>query len=179
MEKEIWRDVKDYDGLYLVSNLGRVKSLNYRRTGREEILKPSMNTCGYLFVDLSKYGKQKAFLVHRLVAEAFIPNPENLQQINHKDEDKTNNCVWNLECCDYQYNNNYGTHNKRSAEARTNGKCSKRVLQINKDTGEVIREWISLSEVYRQLGYLQENISKCCLGKPHFNTAYGFKWKYA
>ena len=197
MEKEIWRDVKDYEGLYQVSNLGRVKSLNYRRTGREEILKPSMNTCGYLFVDLSKYGKQKAFLVHRLVAEAFIPNPENLQQINHKDEDKTNNCVWNLEWCDSKYNNNYGTRNKRIADALKgvpkteetkrkisetkkgvpNVKLSKPVLQLDKVTGEVIREWPSTREVQRQLGYTIQSIYACCNGK--YKSSYGFKWSYA
>ena len=168
MEKEIWKDINGYEGLYQVSNFGRVKSLNYRRTGREEILTPQMNTNGYLTVQLWKNEKRKSCLVHRLVAMAFIPNPNNLPEVNHKDEDKTNNCVWNLEWCDCKYNINYGTRTE---------KTTKTVLQLNKDTGEVIKEWPSANEVQRQLGYKQGAISMCCLGKC--NQAYGFKWQYA
>ena len=209
---------------------------------------------------------------------AFIPIPEHLKhlpieqlQVNHKDENPSNNCVSNLEWCNNKYNCNYGTrktrvsealkgennHNygkhlseatkhkmsealkgrtfsdeskRKMSEARkgkpsgrswmkgkhhtkesknkmsevakgrknsfygkhhseeskckirkalTNGKCSKRVLQLNKDTGEVIKEWPSMGEVERQLGFAQTSISQCCNKKPHFNTAYGYKWRYA
>ena len=182
---EQWKDVGiidcvDYTGLYQVSNYGLVKSLNYGRTGREEILTPGMTTDGYLHVCLSKDRKKKWPRINRLVAIEFnLPIPEELKhlpleklQVNHKDEDKTNNCVWNLEWCDANYNDNYGTRNKRIADAN-----SKKVLQLDKDTLEVIREWPSLAEVYKQLGYAQQNISACCLGK--LKSAYGFKWKYA
>ena len=161
-----------------------MKSLNYLRTGREQVLKPFMDRDGYLTIRLCKYGKHKAFFVHRLVAIAFIPIPEHLKhipierlEVNHKDEDKTNNCVWNLEWCDSKYNRNYGTRNKRMSEAKTNGKTSKPVLQLDKDTGEIIREWPSTMEVQRQLGFAQESISDCCLGK--YKQSHGFKWKYA
>lgn len=110
---EIWRDIKDYEGLYQVSNLGRVKSLKY---GKEKILKGYKYRGGYLRVDLYKERKVKHFPIHRLVASAFINNPNNLPQVNHKDEDKTNNCAENLEYCDSSYNTNFGTRNERIAE---------------------------------------------------------------
>ena len=176
---EEWRDVIGYEGLYQVSNLGRVKSMYDERHKkyRELILTPFMNDNGYFRVGLCKDGEKKVFLVHRLVAMTFIPNPENLPEVNHKDEDKTNDVVSNIEWCDRKYNIKYGTRNKRISEALTNGKLSKRVLQINKDTGEVIMEWPSAHEVERQLGYSNAHISKCCLGK--YSQVYGFKWKYA
>lgn len=105
---EIWKDILGYEGLYQVSNLGRVKSLNYHKTRKEHILKPT-NCHGYLRVNLSKNKNRKSYLVHRLVGEAFISNFDNLPEINHKDENKHNNCVENLEWCDRQYNNTYGT----------------------------------------------------------------------
>ena len=110
---EIWKDIKGYEGLYQVSNKGRVKSLNYRRTGKEKILSSSPNSYGYLIVGLCKNGKQKPFYIHRLVAEAFLTNPNNLLEVNHKDENKENNHVENLEWCDRKYNNNYGSRMER------------------------------------------------------------------
>ena len=115
----------------------------------------------------------------------FLPQPpKDLTtwriEINHKSEVKTENQVWNLEWCDSKYNNNYGTRNKRMSDALKgvpNVKLSKTVLQLDKTTGEVIREWPSTMEVQRQLGYTQQNISRCCLGKR--NQAYGFKWSYS
>ena len=91
---EQWRDIEGFDGLYQVSNQGRVKSLKY---GKEKILKGVKSCNGYLTVGLCKDGKEVRKYIHRLVAEAFLPNPQNLPQVNHKDEDKTNNCVENLE----------------------------------------------------------------------------------
>lgn len=110
--KEIWKDVKGYEGKYQISNLGRVKSLNYARRKQVRILRPGIQKkTGYISVSLLKEGKQKTKTIHRLVAEAFIPNPKNLKQINHKDENKQNNCVNNLEWCSAKYNSNYGHRN--------------------------------------------------------------------
>ena len=156
MTEEIWCPVKNYESLYEVSDQGRVKSIGY---GKERILKPSRNNCGYLQVVLCKNGEKKMCCVHRLVAQTFIPNPQNLPQVNHKDEDKDNNSVQNLEWCDQKYNNNYGTHNQRMAE-----KKSKPVIQYTK-SGEFVKEWPSTIDVQRNLNYSQGNISNCCTGK--------------
>ena len=174
--KEFWKEIKGYEGLYEVSNLGRVKSLNYRRTGKENILKPLKNDKGYFQVVLCKNKKTNVCRVHRLVAEAFLDNPDNLPQVNHKDEDKTNNHVDNLEFCTNDYNIHYGTAIRRKVEKQINGKRSKPVYQYTID-GEFIAEYPSTAEVKRQLGYSHSHISECCLGK--FKTAYGYKWKYA
>ena len=124
--EEIWKDIKGYEGLYQVSNLGRVKSLGrwvykeYRgkRWQGEKILKQIKNKFGYLRVYLYKNRKAKCYAIHRLVAQVFIPNPYNLPQVNHKDEDKSNNRVDNLEWCTSFYNNEYGTRKKRWYETR-------------------------------------------------------------
>lgn len=195
MEKEIFRDVKGYEGLYQVSNLGNVKSLeridysNHLR--KERILKPETDKGGYLTVVLSKDKKKKNIKVHRLVAEAFIPNLHNYPQVNHKqEEDKTNNCVYinedgtvdldksTIEWCSVEYNNKYGTRTERVAASNTNGKCSKPVLQMDKITNEVVAEFPSINEVQRQLGFDAGHVSACCLKKPHYNTAYGYKWQF-
>ena len=170
--KEIWKDIEEYEGLYQVSDNGRVRSLKY---GKERILKPERCKNGYLRVNLCKNEKQKHFLVHRLVALTFITNPNNLPQINHKDEDKTNNSVQNLEWCDQKYNHNYGTINQRISEKMTNGKLSKPVLQFTLD-GKFVREFKSGMDIKRNLGYSCGNISSCCLGKR--KSANGFIWKY-
>ena len=101
---EDWKDIPGYEGLYVVSNNGRVMNV---RSGR--VLKVFDNYLGYKIVSLCRSGKQKTFSVHRLVAEAFIKNPDNLREVNHKDEDKSNNNVDNLEWCDRKYNVNYGS----------------------------------------------------------------------
>lgn len=140
-------------------------------TVTDRVLKPGKDGSGYLFVHLYKNSKPKKFLIHRLVSQAFIPNPLNLPFVNHKDEDKTNNKVENLEWCTHEYNLNYGTRNERISKA-----MSKPILQLRKD-GSLIRVWSSVMEVEKQLHYNHQNISKCCLGKRH--SANGFKWCYA
>ena len=134
--EEIWKDIEGYEGLYQVSNMGRVKSVERMKwSGKcyykapERILKPRKNGGGYLVVMLSKNGKVKTCRVHRLVATAFIPNPNNLPQINHIDENKGNNHMENLEWCDSKYNNNYGTHNKRVSEKLRGRKQSKESVE--------------------------------------------------
>ena len=171
---EIFKDIKDLEGLYQVSNFGNVLSLNYNHTGKPKLLKPGKDTNGYPIVILSKDGKRKMFSVHRLVAETFLENPHNYPVINHKDEDKTNNRVENLEWCTISYNNSYGTHNERVSKANTNGKLSKIVLQFSL-SGEFIREWPSAMECDRN-GFNQGSVSKCCRGEQ--KSAYGFLWKY-
>ena len=160
--EEIWKDKKDYEGLYQVSNWGRVKSLKF---GKEKILKPQKDTSGYLCVTLCKNNNQCQFKVHRLVAEAFIPNPNNYKEVNHKDENKTNNVVTNLEWCDRKYNQNYGTRTE---------KCSKKVYQYTLD-GKFVKEWKSTAECDRN-GYNYGNVAACCRGK--LKTYKGFIWRY-
>lgn len=160
---EIWRDIEGYEGIYQVSNKGRVKSL-YK--GSERILKLHDNGIGYLRAHLTKENTSKHIRVHRLVAQAFIPNPYNLPEINHRDENKKNNCVENLEWCDRRYNVNYGTRNERT---------SRKILQYSK-SGEFIREWQSAAEVKRVLGIDRSHISACCKGK--LKSSGGFIWRY-
>lgn len=119
---EIWKDIDGYVGKYQISNLGRVKSLP-KRKGRgigydigERVLRPSINGRGYEQVVLCKDGKTKTFAIHKLVARHFIENPGNLKQVNHKDENKQNNAVSNLEWCTQQYNNTYGTRIQRTKD---------------------------------------------------------------
>lgn len=187
--REVWVDIRGYEGLYQISNWGRVKSLNYNRTKQERILKNSIDKCGYLYIVLWKNGKKKKFLIHRLVAETFILNPNNHPCINHKNEDKELNFVYinadgsvdesksNLEWCTHAYNSNYGTRNERMAKALVNGKTSKAVLQYSLD-GTLLQEFPSTKEVERQLGFAHQNIVKCCNGCSKYSHAYGFKWLY-
>lgn len=116
---EEWRDIQGYEGLYQVSSCGRVKTLNYKRTGQERIMKQVTNSGGYKFVNLYKNGEKKYYQVHRLVATAFIDNPNNYPCVNHKDECKYNNFVENLEFCTHEYNVNYGTRTERQSRTLT------------------------------------------------------------
>ena len=160
---EIWHDIQGYEGLYQISNKGRVKSLKW---GKERILKPGWNTGGYLKVYLCKNTEAQDRLVHRLVAEAFIPNLYNKPQVNHLDENKKNNCVDNLEWATAKENINFGTHNER---------ISRKILQYSK-SGEFIREWQGAREIERVLGINNSNIIQCCKGR--YKSAGGFIWKY-
>lgn len=176
MRKEIWKDITGYEGLYQVSNIGMVRSLNYRRTGRVQLLKLYKDRGGYLNVVLCKDGKEKRNLVHRLVAEAFIPNPDNLPQVNHKDENPSNNRVENLEWCDCKYNQNFGTRNERISKTMINGKTSKTVLQYTLD-GKFVREWPSMMECKRN-GFRISAVSCCCRGEKYHHTYKGYIWRF-
>ena len=194
MTEEIWKtaiyDGEVYEGLYRVSNLGRILSLNYWNTGRAELLTPIKNTYGYFFVNLWKNRKRKGCLVHRLVAETFLENPDNKPCINHKIEGdkgkKINMVIFNedgtidkerttIEWATYEENNNYATRNERVSKTMTNGKLSKRVLQLTLD-GDLIREWPSVAECERN-GFNKGKVSGCCNGKR--KTYKGFLWKYS
>ena len=193
MEK--WENIVGYEGKYQISNLGRVKSLKDRYRYRERILKPSTNKRGYKKVVLVKVGeKRKTFLVHRLVAEAFIPNPNNYSEVNHKDENPSNNNVDNLEWCTRKYNINYGTAIERATEKRKGYKHSEETkLKISKNHADVSGKFnpraksvvcIELNKQYdtiidasRDLNINNSDIGKCCRGK--LKTAGGYHWKYA
>ena len=178
-EKEIWKDIEGYENLYKVSNMGRVKSLERMKwNGRgyqkvpEKILEGYDIGNGYLYVGLYRGGKSKQCLVHRLVATAFLDNSDNLPEVNHKDENKKNNCVENLEWCSKLYNINYGTGSKRSAEKRRGRKQteehikkrSKPVFSVDKDSG-LIMYWESTREAERCTDIPHGNIINCCKGK--------------
>ena len=189
---EIWRTPiykgEIYDN-YQVSNLGRLINLNYRRTGKAKLMEPYEKGRKYLQVSLYKNGKEDWIYVHQLIAETFLPNPENKPCINHKiegDEGKKINMVFfnedgsinkeksTIEWATYEENNNYGTRNQRIFEKTTNGKLSKPVLQLSL-TGELIREYPSIKEAERN-GFNHCNICQCCNGKQ--KTHKGFRWEY-
>ena len=152
------KDVVGYEGLYAVTSCGKVWSYKNKK-----FLKPLTDINGYLYVNLFKDGKMKHYKVHRLVAEAYLPNPNNLPQINHRDENKANNCLQNLEWCDAKYNSNYGTRND---------KIKKPILQFSLE-GEFIREWPSATDVGLKV---QSHICDCAKGNR--KSAYGYIWKF-
>lgn len=191
---EIWKNVTGYEGLYEVSNLGRVRSLDmefetirngyvikWRRKGR--VLSPLVRQHGYLAVQLHGKGGNargfKTFSIHRLVAEAFIPNLNNYPEVNHIDENKTNNSVDNLEWCDRLYNCRTGTRSQRVGISNTNNpKRSKSVAQYTKD-GIYIKTYASLKEASRQTNIAPGNICKNIKGDKSYSHAGGYVWKYA
>lgn len=186
--EEIWKEVVGYEGLYEVSNQGAVRSLSYHLTRQTKVLKLCKDHNGYLQVNLCKDGRQKSFTVHRLVARAFLPNPGNLPEVNHKNEDKISNFVFvsedgtvvpeksNLEWCTQSYNNNYGTRIERVAKVQLNDPIkSKPVLQYDL-SGNLVKKWPSAHEAQRQTGWRHSNISACCLGK--LKTAYRHVWRF-
>ena len=158
---EEWRDIKGFEGKYMVSNMGRVKSLNYNKTGKEKIMKGVPDGYGYFQLSLCKEGKVKNCRINRLVAQAFIPNPDNLPEVNHKDKIRTNNRVDNLEWCTTQYNIEYSK--------------AKAVIGINKVSGLIV-EFPSAREAERCTGINNGNIIQCCKGRR--NSAGGYYWQY-
>lgn len=168
--KEIWKDIEGYEGVYHVSNLGRAKRVT---TGR--ILKSGKDRGGYLQVDLCKNGKHKTHRIHRLVAQAFIPNPENKPEVNHIDENKTNNMVSNLEWMTAKENSNHGTRNERMAKAISKSN-SIPIIATNIKTGEST-EFYGTSECARQLGLNQSNITSVLKGRRETVGGYTFQYK--
>lgn len=196
MEKEIWKSL-DFIGYpdYEVSTLGNVKSLNYRGSGKERLLKPIKIKLGYCVVGLYKNTKPKIFTVHKLVALAFIPNIQNSPMINHKNEIKTDNRVENLEWCDCKYNLNYGTCKERISKKMKGRKLSeetkqkmskpkseehkqklrKPIFQFTKDM-VFVREFDSATTASQELNINNSHITACCRGKR--KTCGGFVWRY-
>ena len=182
-----------YEGLYKVSNLGKILSLNYRNTGKPKLRKPVDNGHGYLRVVLSKNKEKKTCYVHRLVGETFLPNPEGKPCINHKIEGekgkKINMVIFNtdgsvneekstIEWCTQEYNHNYGTINERISKAKKgipNIKLSKPVLQLSL-SGELIREWPSTMECGRN-GFDQGAVARCCRGEQKTHKGFRFMYK--
>lgn len=172
---EEWRIIEGYPN-YQVSNLGRVKSLNYKHTKKPHLLKPLQTREGYFLINLFDCnGVRNRFLIHRLVAMAFIPNPNNLPCVNHKSEIKTQNNVENLEWCTHDYNDNFGTRNKRIKKSLTNHPSKSKPVIAYKEGVEVMR-FQSMSEAER-MGFDSGHIAKCCKGK--IKTHKGLIWKYA
>lgn len=174
---EEWRDVLNFEGLYLISNLGNVKSVErFKRNNsgtqfvNERLLSLTPDKDGYLRVCLSKDGLHYVKSVHRLVAEAFIPNTNNLPVVNHKNEDKQDNRVENLEWCTVQYNTMYGT-----GRLRTSMKQGRAVEQLDL-YGNIIETFYSMSVASKMTGVPQPNIHKVCNGDRR--TAGGYKWRY-
>lgn len=167
---EIWKDIDGYEGLYRVSSHGDVISV---RSGN--LMTPAVDKYGYFNVCLTKDGRSVSRKVHRLVAQAFIENPLNKEQVNHIDENKANNSVSNLEWATARENTNHGTRNVRMGLSKRNTNCTE-VMQLDL-CGNPIRKWSSFNEVYRQNGYDTGLLVKVCQGKKQ--TAYGYKWRYA
>ena len=165
---EIWRSIKGYSG-YEVSNLGRVRSFKFNKVRIKGLITNKLT--GYITVYLHKHNKMKNIAVHRLVAMAFIPNPENKPQVNHIDGDKTNNKVDNLEWCTSSENQK---HANRTG-LRDYEYCKKAVSQYSK-TGEFIASYNSTLEAEKVTGVYHSHISRCCKGKS--KIACGFVWKY-
>lgn len=178
MTKEIWKDIRDYEGIYQVSNLGRVKSFDIKdklgRIRKGRVLKGCKNTKGYLLVNLYKNNMGCGKLIHRLVAQAFIPNPENKPQVNHIDENKTNNMVSNLEWSTSKENNNHGTHNERAAKTISKSK-SIPIIATNLKTGKS-REFYGTNECARQLDLHDSNITSVLKGRYKQTGGYTFKY---
>lgn len=173
--EEVWKDIEGYEGIYQVSNLGNVKSLNYVRMGIEKVLKPKKHNKGYLQVQLTAK-KDKTFTIHRLVAKAFIPNPDNLPLINHKDENKQNNRAENLEWCNYSYNSMYSRklHPERAKRSFILGDL--KINQYSKE-GELLKTWDNSRQIFVETKMSDWAISECCRGNR--KSAYGYIWQYA
>lgn len=163
--KEIWKNIKDYDGLYQVSNLGNIKNFK-----NNKILNGYYDKDGYKRICLYNKGKRYYPFVHRIVAETFIPNPDNLPCINHKNEIKDDNVISNLEWCTIKYNNNYGNRNKKIS-INNRKKVAQYSLNMN-----LIKKFNSITEASKEIKTSTSHISGCCKGK--YKTVKGYIWKY-
>ena len=167
---EIWKDIPNYEGLYQVSNLGNIKSL---KKGKNKLLKFGVNNKGYYIVNLYKNNKGITKKVHRLVAQVFIPNPNNYPIINHKDENKKNNIIDNLEWCDNKYNLNYG--NAKLHRIIASGKRMKPIIQLDINNNKIAK-YNSIREASRKTNINRWDISNCLKEKQ--KSTKGFKWRY-
>lgn len=171
---EIWKPIKGFETLYEISNLGKVKSLP-KQSGflkrKERIMSLTDNKKGYLYVTFEVNGKRSRFYVHRLVADHFIPNPNNLETVNHKDKNRKNNHVDNLEWMSYSENNQHGECQIKAGKAR-------RIPIYQCDlNGNIIKEWCCAKVAAEELGYSSNSgICACCRGK--IKSHKGYIWKY-
>lgn len=188
---EEWRDIEGYEDIYQVSNFGRVKSLtrlgSNNRIFYGTVRKPVIDKNCYCIVTLCKDGKTKNQFIHRLVAQAFLPNIDNLPVVNHKDENKQNNCVDNLEWCTVKYNTNYGTSIERRKDKRRGIKMNKEIVSriaekhkkpvgMFKD-GTFIRKFDSATDAVKENNNFKiMSISAACNGR--IKTYRGFEWKF-
>ena len=181
MENEVWKDVPNYEGIYKASNFGRIKmvkrtlidSLGKKINKKEHILKPRTGN-RYYMIALYKNGKREDLLLHRVIAQTFIPNPENKPFVNHKDENCFNNCSDNLMWCTQKENMNWGTINERMSK---NSKSKRKVNQYDMD-GNYIKTWDCMTDFYKSKGLkLKTGIIECCKGRRQSHM--GYKWKYA
>lgn len=169
---ETFLSVPGYEGLYEISNLGNVKSL---RSGK--LLKQASNKDGYKMVSLTVKGKSRGFSVHRLVALAFIPNPENLPEINHMDENPSNNCADNLEWCTRKYNLNYGGYRERMSKTLLKDNVHRKSISAyDKKTLVYVKSYDSITEAEKELGLSKGAIGQALSGK--IKTSGGYIWKY-
>lgn len=166
---EVFKDVAGYEGQYKIGNRGTLWSeISHKK------LRPNTDKYGYEYYVLCVNGKRKTVKAHRLVAMAFLPNENNLPSVNHKDENKVNNAVENLEWCDVLYNNRYGSRNRRIRESQINHPAfSKKVLCV--ETGEV---FASAHEASRRTGINRGNIGSACIGRKKHSTAGGYHWRF-
>jgi hypothetical protein len=178
-----WKQVIGFEGLYIVSENGNVLSLGNgcstnTLTKNERHLTQRLSRNGYLNVKLSKQGERTYISVHRLVALSFIPNPEKKPQVNHKDGNKGNNHISNLEWATARENIRHSVDNGLQVMPKgIDNPCSKQIRQLS-ISNELIREWGSINEVKRIMGFNSFGIIKCCKKEKKYNTAYGYKWQY-
>lgn len=180
--KEIWKDIDGFEGIYQISNYGRLKALSKQLKGRnsyrnvkEKVLKPAIGTCGYYQYPLSHNSKKKTILIHREVAKAFVDNPNELYEVNHKDENRLNNHFENLEWCDRSYNNSYNDRTKRAAETQRNTHPSRKAVEQIDKNGNIVATYQSEREAERISGIIHNNICECIKGKR--KSAGGYFWR--
>lgn len=166
---EIWKDIKGYEGQYQVSNLGNVRSINYKCTGETKLLSLNKINTGYLTCHLRKNGNQKQLLVHRLVADMFLDNKYLLPEVNHKNENKNDNRVENLEWCSSKYNCNYGNHNNNIKNALKNNGITK-IFDLCGENNSIIKRYYSITECSKEINISVSTISKYLKNKKKYKN---------